>query len=198
MLIGITAPVGAQNSWVLNRGVAKNHHLTTATVCCVCDLALIAVGVFGQTALFGSNPHLLSAITIAGIIFLSVFALSCLRNAHRTVHASSTGDSKGIKANRALTLGAVILGTLAVTLLNPQVYLDRIVILGSVANESHADSLYAFYIGAVLGAIAWFYLLSIIAAKMAPVLSGRKVRIGIDLTLAAMMGVIAISLAINL
>ncbi|MFK7967290.1 MAG: LysE/ArgO family amino acid transporter [Burkholderiaceae bacterium] len=198
MLIGVTAAVGAQNSWVLNRGVAKNHHLTTATVCWVCDLALLALGVFGQTALFGGDPQLISAITIAGIVFLMLFSLTCLNSAHRTFRIGSASKSEISKTNQALKVGAVILGTLAVTLLNPHVYLDRIVIMGSVANETYADSRYSFYAGAVLGAIFWFYLLSFAAAKMGPLLSGRKVRIGIDLSLAIMMMAIAISLAISL
>lgn len=90
---------------------------------------------------------------------------------------------------------AVVLGALAVTVLNPHLYLDTVVILGSIGGQYEGQDRIAFAIGTVLASFAWFYSLSLGAAKLGPTLSKPKVKKGIDIGVLAMMFTIAIILA---
>ena len=70
---GMIIPLGAQNSYLLNQGIKKNFHITAATICILCDLILMTIGVFGGGALVNSNELLLTIITWGGIIFLTFY-----------------------------------------------------------------------------------------------------------------------------
>ncbi len=89
---------------------------------------------------------------------------------------------------------AVIMGALAVTILNPQVYLDTVVILGSIGGQFEGNDRIAFAIGTALSSLVWFYGLSLGAAKLAPTLSKPKVKKSIDFVVAMIMFVVALSL----
>lgn len=72
-------PIGAQNAFVLNQGIKRNHHLTTAAVCSVLDMVFISLGIFGGGAILSQNELLLTAVTLGGIAFLSVYGLMSLK-----------------------------------------------------------------------------------------------------------------------
>lgn len=73
-------PIGAQNAYVLNQGIKRNHHLTTAAVCSVLDVVFISLGIFGGGALLSQNETLLTLVTLGGIAFLSVYGFLALRS----------------------------------------------------------------------------------------------------------------------
>ncbi len=187
-------PIGAQNSHVLNHGIKKNHHFLAATICMFCDVALIGLGVFGGAKLISASPSLVAAISWGGIIFLFSYAGLSFRQAWlNNYHGNKENIEKTIKRP-----WLVIASTLAVTLLNPHVYLDTVMILGSVGAQFEGDEKLAFAIGTMLASIIWFYSLAGAAAKMSPWLGQAKVKRSIDTIVGLIMCVIALSLFSNI
>ncbi|WP_211829340.1 LysE/ArgO family amino acid transporter [Kistimonas asteriae] len=181
-------PIGAQNAYVLNQGIRRQHHLLTAAVCAICDILLIALGVFGGGALFASQPTLLLAVSCGGAAFLFWYGFlsmkSALRAADEVAETQVTGTSRR----------AVIAGTLAVTLLNPHVYLDTVMILGGIGGQFEGSDRITFAAGTMIASFAWFFALSIGAARLSPILGRPAVRRWIDGVIWLMMWVIAFSL----
>lgn len=182
-------PIGAQNAYVLNQGIKRNHHLTTATICSFLDIFFISLGVFGGGAILAQNELLLTGVTVGGVIFLLYYGYQAIKSA---VHYQ---DEETATSTIARGRRAVILSTLAVTVLNPHLYLDTIVILGSIGGQFEGSDRLSFAVGTIMASFFWFYSLSIGAAKLAPVLSKPNVKRGIDLGVGVVMFVIAASLA---
>ncbi|MGB6293528.1 MAG: LysE/ArgO family amino acid transporter [Vibrio anguillarum] len=183
-------PIGAQNAYVLNQEIKRNHHLTTATICSLLDVIFISLGIFGGGALLSSNEILLTSVTLGGVAFLSFYGFISLRSAFTS---TSTNESDGEVIARGKR--TVILGALAVTVLNPHLYLDTVVILGSIGGQFEGHDRIAFALGTMMASFVWFYSLSIGAAKLGPTLSKPNVKKGIDMAVAAMMFSIAFILA---
>ncbi|MBE4401144.1 amino acid transporter [Vibrio parahaemolyticus] len=186
-------PIGAQNAYVLNQGIKRNHHLTTATICSVLDMIFISLGIFGGGAILSQNEILLTSVTLGGIAFLSFYGLLSLKSAFKTENES---ESKGEVVARGRR--TVILGALAVTVLNPHLYLDTVVILGSIGGQFEGHDRIAFALGTIMASFVWFYTLSMGAAKLGPTLSKPNVKKGIDIAVALMMFTIAYVLASEL
>ncbi|MEF1311947.1 LysE/ArgO family amino acid transporter [Vibrio mytili] len=183
-------PIGAQNAYVLNQGIKRNHHLTTATICSILDMLFISLGIFGGGALLSQNELLLTLVTVGGIAFLSVYGYLSLRSALKPTKQSESTHEVTARGRRT-----VILGALAVTVLNPHLYLDTVVILGSIGGQFEGSDRFAFAIGTIMASFVWFYALSLGAAKLGPTLSKPKVKKGIDVAVALMMFTIACVLA---
>jgi L-lysine exporter family protein LysE/ArgO len=179
-------PIGAQNAYVLNQGIKRNHHLTTATICSVLDVLFISLGIFGGGALLAQNETLLHMVTIGGISFLLLYGSLSLRSALK----SRSNDGKAINAG-VKKKGAVVAGALAVTVLNPHLYLDTVVILGSIGGQYSGYDRILFATGTIMASFVWFYSLSLAAAKMSHILSRPKVQKGIDIMVAIVMYAIA-------
>ncbi|WP_420835059.1 LysE/ArgO family amino acid transporter [Vibrio galatheae] len=182
-------PISAQNAYVLNQGIKRHHHLTTATICSMLDIVFISLGIFGGGALLSQNEVLLMLVTIGGIAFLCFYGSLSLKSA-LTPQQDETKSKQTQRGKRA-----VILGALAVTVLNPHLYLDTVVILGSIGGQFSGQDRIAFAIGTMMASLVWFFSLSIGAAKLGPTLSQPKVKQGIDILVALMMFVIALMLA---
>lgn len=188
--LSMIIPIGAQNAFVINQGINRQHHLTTATICFVCDFILISLGVFGGGAILAKNELVLNAVTLGGIAFLLFYGYQSVASALRH-HKGAESSSQGIKRGRR----AVILGALAVTLFNPHVYLDTVVVLGSIGGQFAVDERLAFALGTLLASLFWFFGLSLGAAKLSPWLSQPKTRCLIDVLVAVMMFYIAYTLS---
>ncbi|CAE6891941.1 Arginine exporter protein ArgO [Vibrio sp. B1REV9] len=186
-------PIGAQNAYVLNQGIKRQHHLTTATICSILDMIFISLGIFGGGAILSQNEILLTSVTLGGIAFLSIYGMLSLKSA---LKPTDTSESKGEVVARGRR--TVILGALAVTVLNPHLYLDTVVILGSIGGQFEGNDRIAFAVGTIMASFVWFYTLSLGAAKLGPTLSKPKVKKGIDIAVAMMMFVIAFALASEL
>ncbi|MFH4731960.1 LysE/ArgO family amino acid transporter [Vibrio diabolicus] len=186
-------PIGAQNAYVLNQGIKRNHHLTTATICSILDMIFISLGIFGGGAILSQNEILLTSVTLGGIAFLSFYGLLSLKSAFKS---DSESESKGEVVARGRR--TVIFGALAVTVLNPHLYLDTVVILGSIGGQFEGHDRIAFALGTMMASFVWFYTLSIGAAKLGPTLSKPRVKKGIDIAVAVMMFTIAYILASEL
>ncbi|WP_217519893.1 LysE/ArgO family amino acid transporter [Vibrio metschnikovii] len=186
-------PIGAQNAYVLNQGIKRHHHLTTATICSVLDVIFISLGIFGGGALLSQNESLLIAVTLGGIAFLTGYGLLALKTAFKPSQQQESSSEITARGKRT-----VILGALAVTVLNPHLYLDTVVILGSIGGQFEGHDRLSFALGTMIASFVWFYSLSIGAAKLGPTLSKPAVKKGIDIAIAAMMFTIAFLLANNL
>lgn len=186
--LAMIIPIGAQNAFVLSRGIHRNHHLLTATLCSFCDLALIAIGVFGGANVLAASPFGMALLTWGGVLFLGWFGGRSLLSAWR-------GKGEGV-ADSAQQMGAksVLAMTLGVTLLNPHVYLDTLMLLGSLGSQVSESLRPAFAAGAMLASLVWFYSLALGAAALAPWLARSRVQQGIDL----LVGIIMLSLAVQL
>ncbi|WP_159655507.1 LysE/ArgO family amino acid transporter [Vibrio atypicus] len=179
-------PIGAQNAYVLNQGIKRHHHLTTATICSLLDVLFISLGIFGGGAILAQNEALLTSVTIGGVLFLTLYGSLSIKSAFTQPSIESNTQSVSSSGKKA-----VILGALAVTVLNPHLYLDTVVILGSIGGQFEGSDRLAFAIGTILASFVWFYSLSIGAAKLSPTLSKPKVRKAIDIGVALMMFSIA-------
>ncbi|EKP0312166.1 MULTISPECIES: L-lysine exporter [Aeromonas] len=186
--LAMIIPIGAQNAFVLSRGIHRNHHLLTATLCSFCDLTLIAIGVFGGANVLATSPLGMALLIWGGVLFLGWFGGRSLLSAWR-------GKGEGV-ADSTQQMGAksVLAMTLGVTLLNPHVYLDTLMLLGSLGSQVSESLRPAFAAGAMLASLVWFYSLALGAAALAPWLARSRVQQGIDL----LVGIIMLSLAVQL
>jgi L-lysine exporter family protein LysE/ArgO len=189
--LAMIIPIGAQNAFVLSRGIHRNHHLLTATLCCLCDLVLIGIGVFGGASLLAANPLGLALLTWGGVLFLSWFGVRSLRSAWRGQGAALADSAQlmGVRSVLAMTLG--------VTLLNPHVYLDTLMLLGSLGSQFAEEQRPAFAAGAMLASLVWFYGLAFGAAALSPWFARGKVQQAIDVVVGLIMIALALQLAIG-
>ncbi|MFB2828369.1 L-lysine exporter [Aeromonas jandaei] len=187
--LAMIIPIGAQNAFVLSRGLHRNHHLLTATLCSFCDLILIGIGVFGGATVLSASPIGMALLTWGGVLFLSWLGVRSLRSAWRGSQAglADSPQQMGAKSVLAMTLG--------VTLLNPHVYLDTLMLLGSVGSQVAESLRPAFAAGAMLASLVWFYSLALGAAALAPWLAKGRVQQGIDLLVGIIMLILALQLA---
>lgn len=150
MTAGLIVAIGAQNALVLRQGLMRAHVGPVVLLCTVSDWLLIALGVFGLGAVIQSSPGLLQAFRYGGAAFLLVYGL---RSAHRAWHGQAALVQTG---SRGSGLAAALASTLALTYLNPHVYLDTVVLLGSVGAQHGPQGRVAFAVGAGLASLMWF------------------------------------------
>ena len=153
MTAGLIVAIGAQNALVLRQGLNRQHVGPVVLLCTLSDWLLIALGVFGLGALIQSSPLLLQIFRFGGAAFLLVYGLRSAQRAWR-------GEGALVQAGaRGQTLAATLTSTLALTYLNPHVYLDTVVLLGGVGAQHGADGRIAFAAGAGLASLMWFVTL---------------------------------------
>ena len=187
---GLIVAIGAQNAFVLSQGVRRNHHLTIALVCIICDALLISAGVAGFGTAVSTNPTLSQVVTWAGAGFLFFYGLRSMRSALR-------GGRLETSDQMVKTLKAAIITTLAVTLLNPHVYLDTVFLLGSVSSQLHGQSRLFFWVGAVSASTLWFISLSLGGQMLAPLFRKRISWRILDTLVCATMWILAVSLILH-
>lgn len=182
--LSLIVAIGAQNAFVLRQGLRGEHVLLVVLTCAISDAVLIVAGVAGAGAVLEEVPGLESVVRVAGAAFLLGYAACAARRAWRP--SALTADTGGPGAGRAATFAAI----LALTWLNPHVYLDTIVLLGSVA-DAHGDDRWAFAAGAIVGSVTWFTLLGRGAALLRPVFARPGAWRLLDAAVAAIMVAIA-------
>jgi len=183
--------VGAQNAFVLRQGLRREHVLAVCMVCIVSDWVLIAVGVTGFGALADRVPGLVPALRWGGAAFLAVYGVLALRAAWRGGEAlEPAGGAAGG------SLRAALLTCLALTWLNPHVYLDTVVLLGSVST-GYEDAAMAFGAGAGLASLLFFLALGYGAALLRPVFARPAAWRALDGLVGATMLGLAAKLALG-
>ena len=153
MTAGLIVAIGAQNALVLRQGLARAHVGPVVMLCTLSDWLLIALGVFGLGAVIQSSPLLLLVFRFGGAAFLVAYGLRSALQAWRGQGALVQADARGN------TLAATLVSTLALTYLNPHVYLDTVVLLGSVGAQHGSEGRIAFAVGAGLASVMWFVTL---------------------------------------
>ena len=158
---GLIIAIGAQNAFVLSQGIRKNHPLVIASICALCDALLVAAGVTGTGRLVAANPMVTDIAGLGGALFLFWYG-------SRAFYAAFKGGRLETEEARLMSVKSAILATLGVTLLNPHVYIDTILLIGSIAGQFPAPDHLAFGAGAVTASFFWFFLLSLGAGFLAP------------------------------
>lgn len=150
--------IGAQNAFVIRQGLQRQHVLTVVLFCAISDALLIAAGTAGLGKVIESAPEVLEIVRWFGVTYLIFFGLKSLRSAFR--HNTLTLEQGNLVSRKR-----TILTVLGLTFLNPHVYLDTVIFLGSIANQFPADKWF-FSAGAMTASFLWFFFIGF-GSKMA-------------------------------
>lgn len=190
--LGLIVAIGAQNAFVLRQGLRREYIGSVVLFCSITDALLIAAGVLGMAQAIKFNPVIATALTVAGIVFLTVYGWQALRRAWTTggLHADSQAG--------LLSRAAVIAQAAAFTLLNPHVYLDTVLLVGSVGAQHSADMQPIFIAGACSASALWFAGLGFGARWLAPVFAKPRAWQILDIAIAVIMWLLAAGLVMRL
>lgn len=186
---GIIVAIGAQNAYVLSQAIRREHHWWSAGLCMTSDVLLFSVGMFGVSAALMAMPQALVALRWLGVVFLGWLAIQAFYRVFKGRATLEAGDTA------STTLKGVLFTTLAVTLLNPQVYLDTLLLVPAIGAQQ-TDST-TFLAGASTASILWFGLLAWGGSKLAPWLATPTAWRAIDGVIGLMMAAIAVQLAVG-
>ena len=185
--LSLIVAIGAQNAFVIRQGLTKKHVLLVVAICAISDALLILLGVAGLGALISGLPWLLEIIRWFGVAYLTWFGIRSIRSAFKT----QALNAFGVQSASAKT---VVLSVLGFTFLNPHVYLDTVILLGSIGNQFGQDKWW-FALGGAVASILWFSSIGF-GAKAASRFMAKPVFWKVlDLVIAAVMFGIAILLA---
>jgi L-lysine exporter family protein LysE/ArgO len=185
--LSLIIAIGAQNAFVIKQGLLRQHVLLIVLICATSDAILIFLGTGGLGALVQSNQGLLEVVRWFGVAYLTWFGVKSVRSAF---------SNQSLSASENPTVSAVKVATtaLALTWLNPHVYLDTVILLGSVANQFEADRWY-FAIGASVASVLWFTTIGFGARAASKYMSRPIFWKILDSLIAIVMFSIAITLA---
>ncbi len=182
---GLIVAIGAQNAFVLRQGLRREHVGAIVLFCAVADAVLVAAGVMGMAQALGERPGLARALALAGAAFLAYYAALALRRARQPQQLRATqGDAR-------LGQGAAIAQAAAFTLLNPHVYLDTVLLVGSIGAQQPAGLRAWFIAGASTASLGWFALLGYGARWLAPVFARPRAWQVLDSLIGLTMAVLA-------
>jgi L-lysine exporter family protein LysE/ArgO len=185
----LIAAIGAQNAFVLRQGIRREHVLPVVALCTVSDMALIAAGIGGFGALIAAHPDIVTVAKVGGAVFLTAYGLLAARRALRpnTLSPAETAPAR---------LAGVLATCLALTFLNPHVYLDTVVLIGALANQ-HADGRWLFGVGAIAASAVWFTSLGFGARRLSGLFAAPMTWRILDGVIAATMIALGAYLALS-
>jgi L-lysine exporter family protein LysE/ArgO len=189
--LALIVAIGSQNAFVLRQGIRGEHVAAVVLVCSVSDAILIAAGIAGVGAVLQASPVIVDAVRFAGAAFLVAYGVTAARRALRPGALTASGRQP------AVGLGAALSTVLALTWLNPHVYLDTVLLLGSVANQQTHDLRWWFGTGAILASVAWFSALGFGARALRPFFARPSSWRILDGFVAMVMLTLGIRLAVN-
>jgi L-lysine exporter family protein LysE/ArgO len=159
---GLIVAIGAQNAFVLRQGLRREHVGGVVLFCAVADAVLMTAGVFGMAQAIGEHPGFARALAIAGAVFLASYGWLALRRARQSNRLEAEAMGLG------LSFGGAIAQAAAFTLLNPHVYLDTVLLVGSIGAQQPQEMQLWFVAGACASSVAWFGMLGFGARWLAP------------------------------
>ena len=186
--LGLLVAIGAQAAFVLRQGLRPEHVGSVVLFCAVADAVLIAAGVMGMAQALGERPGLARALALAGAAFLAVYGWQALRRARQPHSLRATEGGAGLGRRAALAQAA------AFTLLNPHVYLDTVLLVGSIGAQQPSALQGWFVAGACTASLLWFGLLGFGARWLAPWFARPKAWQVLDGLVGLTMGVMALLL----
>jgi L-lysine exporter family protein LysE/ArgO len=180
--------IGAQNAFVLRQGLVRAHVALVVVLCVLIDVVLTTIGVGGLSASLGRSPLALEGLAIAGACFLGWYGFGAARRAcsRQALSAAPAGGARSMRG--------VLLQTLAVSLLNPHVYLDTVLLIGSVGVQQPAPLRPAFLAGVWTASAGWFASLGFGSRLLAPVFARPIAWRLLDALVAIVMWGIALTL----
>ncbi|MDO8211131.1 LysE/ArgO family amino acid transporter [Conexibacter sp. CPCC 206217] len=188
--LSLIVAIGAQNAFVLRQGLLRQHRAIVVVTCAASDVALIALGVGGAGAVLATSSTLSFVARAGGAIFLISYAVIAARRAlhGETLEIAERGEQHG----RLAVFGT----TLALTWLNPHVYLDTVLLVGTAAN-AHGAECWWFAAGTGAGSVVWFTALGYGAAALRPLFAKPAAWRVLDAVIATIMLALGVSLAIS-
>jgi L-lysine exporter family protein LysE/ArgO len=160
--LGLIVAIGAQNAFVLRQGLRREHVGSVVAFCAVADALLITAGVFGMAQALGDRPMLARGLALGGAAFLAVYGWRALQRARQISALDVTASGQ------TLSRGAALAQAAAFTLLNPHVYLDAVLLVGSIGAQQPAPLQAWFAAGASTASLLWFSALGFGARWLAP------------------------------
>ena len=182
--------IGAQNAYVLRQGLAREHVGVVVLICALSDVALIAAGVAGIGTIVEEAPWSLTVVRWLGVAFLGWYGVSSLLRARRS---ESLQAAPGGTTSR----GSAIARAVALTWLNPHVYLDTVLLLGSLAAHEGPSGRWWFALGAAAASLLWFTGLGYGARLLSPLLAKPRAWQVLDVLIGITMLTIALNLAVT-
>lgn len=187
--LSLIVAIGAQNAFVLRQGIRNEHVLPVVILCAVSDLVLIVAGVAGVGALVTAHPQLMTIARYGGAAFLLAYGLLAARRALQPT-VMTPGDAGSAR------LPAVLLTCLTLTFLNPHVYLDTVVLLGTLASQQ-GEARWRFGAGAAAASLVWFFCLGFGARQLAGLFAKPVTWRILDGVIALTMITLSVSLALT-
>ncbi|TVO37990.1 LysE/ArgO family amino acid transporter [Vibrio algivorus] len=181
--------IGSQNAFLLKSGLKNNYVMLVATLCFLGDVLLISTGVLGVGALLQQAPVMTEMLTLCGIVFLCWYGFLSAKSAWR---GQSHLDIDNSEVSRNWI--KVALMTLAMTFLNPHVYIDTILVLGGITSSLNFEEKRWFLVGALTASAVWFYGVAYVAKKLIPFFANPKTWQILDSVIAVIMFSIAAGL----
>ena len=160
--LGLIVAIGAQNAFVLRQGLRREHVGSVVAFCAVADAVLITAGVFGMAQALGDRPMLARGLALGGAVFLAMYGWRALQRARQISALDVTASGQ------TLSRGAALAQAAAFTLLNPHVYLDTVLLVGSIGAQQPAPLQGWFAAGASVASLLWFGALGFGARWLAP------------------------------
>jgi L-lysine exporter family protein LysE/ArgO len=185
--LSLIVAIGAQNAFVIRQGLTKQHVLLVVSICALADALLIALGIAGLGAVISSMPAVLEVIRWFGVVYLSWFTVKSFRAAF----ANQTMDAAG---GNSVSRSKIVATVLGFTFLNPHVYLDTVIFIGSIGNQFQ-ENRWFFGAGAMLASLVWFFAIGFGARSLSRFMSRPVFWKILDLTIAVIMATLAILLA---
>ena len=182
--------IGAQNAFVLRQGLLRAHVAVVVAICAVSDLLLILAGVGGIGTVVERAPGAITAVRWLGVAFLTWYGVSSLLRARRA-------DALRAAGRGAASLRRAVVTALALTWLNPHVYLDTVLLLGSIATQHGDGGRWWFGGGAALGSVVWFTGLGYGARRASGLLASPRAWQVLDVVIGLTMLAIAVTLALG-
>ena len=179
--------IGAQNAFVLRQGIRREHVGVVVSICAACDFVLIIAGTLGVGALVTAHPVVLTVFKWAGAAYLLWFAFTSFRSA---MHPQA------LEMRESSPSRSIVLSVLAITLLNPHVYLDTVFLLGTVAN-AQGEGRWIFAVGALTASLIWFYGLAVGARLLSKWLATPRAWRIFDAVIAVVMLALAAGLVLS-
>ncbi|MGW4487696.1 LysE/ArgO family amino acid transporter [Amycolatopsis sp. NPDC004368] len=187
--LSLIVAIGAQNTFVLQQGLRGGAVVRLIVLCALSDVVLIAAGVSGVGAIVERRPGVITAVAVVGGLFLVTYGFLAARRAVRP-GALVVGALEPVSPRRTVLTG------LALTWLNPHVYLDTVLLLGSVA-AGHGSGRWAFGAGAALASAAWFSALGLGARRLAGVFARPSAWRVLDGLIAVTMTALGVSMTLS-
>ncbi len=179
--------IGSQNAFILRQGLLRSHVFVLCLICALSDAVLIAAGVAGLGTVVAQSPRLIAFATIGGAVFLGTYGVLAFRRAWRPQAMRAAGGN-------GLTLPAAVATCLAFTFLNPHVYLDTVLLLGSLSAAYQGTSRFAYGAGAAAASFVWFFGLGYGARLLQPVFAKPAAWRVLDAIIGVVMSLLALSL----